>query len=91
MSRNSFVQVLVLLAHVMKNQIKGIYCWMSSILWMKTETRCSCNDQWGFLIIDWHNEEFLSKESKVPNYKENKTKTWWLECEKRNSLLMCKT
>ena len=39
MRRNLFVKEFTLLAHVMWNQIKGKYWWMSSKLWRKTETR----------------------------------------------------
>ena len=49
-----FANQLLLLAHVIKNQTKGKYCWISSILWRETRNKCSCNDNKWFLYMAWH-------------------------------------
>ena len=51
MSRDLFTNQLLTLAHVIENQIKGKYCWKTSMLWRETRNKGSCNDNKWFLYI----------------------------------------
>ena len=54
MSRDLFTNQMLLLAHEIKNQTKGKYCWISSILWRETKNKCSCNDNKWFPYMACH-------------------------------------